>query len=70
MLLTLIIAPDAPLLQTTLPLQLMAVKIATSFSHKLGLLLVIIGVIGDGTLTIDTVLEACEIPHAFVQVAV
>ena len=42
----LIIVPVAPVFHNILPLHPIAVKIATSFSHKLGLLLVIIGVNG------------------------
>ena len=64
------LAPVAPVLHVTVPLQFVAVNVALSVPQTSVLLLVILGADGAVPPVITTLFEFPEVPHELLQVAV
>ena len=64
------LVPVEPLLQFTVPLHPVAVKVAVSLLHKFNLLLAITGAVGVPPEKIVMIFDAPLVPQAFIQVAV
>ena len=59
----------APVLQVSVPIQPVAVRVAVSLPHKLILLLATVGAVGVVPVVILTTFDAPLVPQAFTQVA-
>ena len=67
---TSIVVPVAPVLHVTVPVQLVAVKVAVSVPHTSVLLEAIVGADGGVPVVIVTVLLLAEVPHTLYHTAV
>jgi hypothetical protein len=66
---TMMLVPLAPVFQVNVPLQPLAVKVAVSPAHRVGLLLVTIGAVGVVPVVIVTTFEVPLVPQLLIHTA-